>query len=108
LLDPSLEAGNGVGADLQNLDILLLEFFVVRTEPGYLILSPAGECERQKRHYGLATLETRERHFAASVRIEREIRRRGARLNRHAISPWLNDVGMSRLLAGGAAGNTCS
>jgi hypothetical protein len=81
LINPSLEAGNGVGADLQNLDILLLEFFVVRTEPGYLILSPASECERKKRHYSLATFETRERHLVAGVCIECEIGRRSAYLN---------------------------
>ena len=48
LLDPRLETGDGICADLQDLDIQLLEFFVVRTEPGYLILSAAGKGKRQE------------------------------------------------------------
>jgi hypothetical protein len=48
LLGPRLETGNGVGTDLQNFDIQLLEFFVVLTEPGYLIFSSTGKSKRQK------------------------------------------------------------
>ena len=57
---PALQAGNGVGADLQDFDIQLLEFFVVRTEPGDLILSPPRESERKERHYRGATAKTAE------------------------------------------------
>jgi hypothetical protein len=52
LLGPYFEAGNGICADLQDLDVQLLEFFVVRTEPVDLILSPAGEGKGQKRDDG--------------------------------------------------------
>ena len=83
LFGPCLEAGYGVCADLQDFNILLLEFFVVLTEPGYLIFSPAGKGEWQKRHYGLATLETRERYRCSGVRGEREIRRGCAYLHGH-------------------------
>ena len=48
LFSPYFQARNGVSTDLQNLDVQLLEFFVVRTEPGDLILSPAGKRERKE------------------------------------------------------------
>jgi hypothetical protein len=48
LLRPGLEARNGIGADLEDLDVQLLEFFEVRTEPGDLVLSPARECEGEE------------------------------------------------------------
>ena len=60
LLSPRFQAGNGVGADLEDLDVLLLEFFEVRTEPADLILSSAGEGEWQKCHDGRFAAETRE------------------------------------------------
>ena len=40
LFRPTLEAGGGVGADVQNLVVQLLEFVVVRTEPVDLVRSP--------------------------------------------------------------------
>ena len=46
LFRPHLQAGNSVGADLQNLDVERLELFVVLTEPGDLILSTAGKRKR--------------------------------------------------------------
>lgn len=52
LFRPHLQAWNGVGADLQNLDIERLELFVVLTEPGDLILSTTGECKWQISHNG--------------------------------------------------------
>jgi hypothetical protein len=48
LLRPDLQARDRVSTDLQNLDVQLLEFFVVRTEPGDLILSSTGESEGQE------------------------------------------------------------
>ena len=57
LLRPGLEARHGVGADLKDFHVLLLELFVVLTEPEDLILSPAGESEWHERDHGLATLE---------------------------------------------------
>jgi hypothetical protein len=68
-----------IGADLQDLDVQLLEFFVVRTEPGDLILSPTGESHGQKADNGRTPAETRERDLLVGVvRGEREVRRRGA------------------------------
>lgn len=46
LLGPGFQARKGVGADLQDLRIEDPEFAVVLTEPGDLVLSPAGECKR--------------------------------------------------------------
>ena len=60
LFSPDLQARDRVSTDLQNLDVQLLEFFVVRTEPGDLILSPARESERKERHYRGATAKTAE------------------------------------------------
>ncbi len=48
LFGPGLEAGKGIGADLQDFDAQLLEFIVVLTEPADLILSPAGKSKRQE------------------------------------------------------------
>ena len=48
LFGPGFETGNGVGADLQDLDIQFLEFFVVLTEPGYLIFSATGKRKWQE------------------------------------------------------------
>jgi hypothetical protein len=78
LLGPDLQAGNGVGADLEDLDIQLLEFFEVRTEPLDLILSATGESERKKRDDRGTTAEAGKRDLLAVVRREREVRRCGA------------------------------
>jgi hypothetical protein len=83
LLGPYFQAGNGVGADLKDLDVQLLECFEVRTEPLDLILSAAGESERQKRDDGGPSAEAGERDFLAIVRGEREVGRRGAGLKCH-------------------------
>src|SRR6185436_161316 len=48
LFDPGLQAGDGVRADLQDFHVERLELCVVLTEPADLILSPAGERERQE------------------------------------------------------------
>ena len=88
---PALQAGNGVGADLQDFDIQLLEFFVVRTEPGDLILSPTGERKRKEAHDDGPAAETGERNLLITVvRSEREIGRCAACLKLHAIllSMW--------------------
>ena len=87
LFGPGLEAGRGVGADIQDLDVQLLEFFVVRTEPVDLVRSPAGEGKRHERDHDWPALETGERDFLIVVRSQREIRRCGTCLNRHARSP---------------------
>jgi hypothetical protein len=88
LFGPGLEAGSGVGADIQDLDVQLLEFFVVRTEPVDLVRSPAGKRKRHERDHDRPAAKTRERDLLVGVvRCERKIRRRGARLNRHASSP---------------------
>ena len=57
---PGLEAWDGVGADLQNLDVELFEFFVVLTEPGDLVLSSAGERKRKESDHSAAAAETGE------------------------------------------------
>ena len=48
LLSPHLQAVNGVSTDLQDLGVQFLEFCVVRTEPGDLILSAAGKRKGQE------------------------------------------------------------
>ena len=78
LFSPCFQAGNGVGADLQDFDVLLLEFFEVRTEPGDLILSSTREGEWQKRHDSRFAAEARERNLFSIVRRQRKVRRRGA------------------------------
>ena len=75
LFRPCLEARDGVGTDLQNLYVLLLELFVVLTEPEDLVLSPAGERERHERDHGLAALETAQAELLVYVRRKLEIRR---------------------------------
>src|SRR5690606_20342107 len=81
---PAFETRHRIGADLQDLDVQLLEFFEVRTEPDDLILSPTGECEREERDDRRAAAIVRERDFLIVVRREREIGRRGACLQAHA------------------------
>jgi hypothetical protein len=89
LLSPRFQAGNRVGADLQNFDVQLLEFFVVRTEPADLVLSPAGESHGQKADDHRAAAKAGERDLLVGVvRGEREIRRRSACLQCHFVSPW--------------------
>ena len=75
LFGPGFEAGSGVGADIQDLDVQLLEFFVVRTEPVDLVRSAAGEGKRHERHHDWPALETGERDLLIVVRSKREIRR---------------------------------
>ena len=75
MFGPCLETGDGVGADLQDFDVELLEFFVVLTEPEDLVPSPAGECERQEGNHGLASLEAAQRRLAVHVRRKREVGR---------------------------------
>ena len=58
LLRPGLQAGDGIGADLQNFYIQLLELFEVLTEPLDLVLSSTGEGERKKRHHRFLALVT--------------------------------------------------
>jgi hypothetical protein len=84
LIGPRLQARDRIGADLQNLDVQLLEFLVVRTEPTDLVLSPAGEGERQKRNDGGTPAKALKRDFLVGVvRGEREIRRRRTCLQCH-------------------------
>ena len=83
LLRPRLQAWQCIGAELQYFNVLLLEFFVVRTELQDLIFSATGESKRHKSHHGLATLETGERHLATGVCVQREIRRGCAYLHGH-------------------------
>ena len=67
LFGPRRQAGNCVGADLQDFDVLLLEFFVVRTEPADLILSAAGESQRQEGHDRAAAAVVGQRKGVAKV-----------------------------------------
>lgn len=73
---PGLQAGNGIGADLEDFDVELLEFFVVRTEPADLVLSTAGEGQGQEGYDGASTFEGGQREAVAQVRCQRKIRRR--------------------------------
>jgi molybdate transport system substrate-binding protein len=73
---------------LQNLDVQLLEFFVVRTEPADLVLSPAGECERQKCDDCLFAFEAAQGSRLVLMRGKRKIRCLRTWLKRrHAKSP---------------------
>jgi hypothetical protein len=72
---------------LQNFDVQLLEFFVVRTEPGDLIFSPTGECKRKKGNDGAPAAKTRERELLIGVRGEREVGRCAAGLKFHGHAP---------------------
>jgi hypothetical protein len=65
---PPLEAGRGVGTELQNFAVQLLEFFVVRTEPVDLVRSAAGKRERHKRDHDRPAAEARERDLLIGVR----------------------------------------
>src|SRR5688572_6733396 len=79
LLGPALQARRGVGADLQDLAVELLEVLVVRTEPVDLVRSPAGEGEWHERHHHRAPAEAREGNLLVRVmRGEGKIRRRAA------------------------------
>ena len=84
LLSPGFEAGDRIGAELQNFDVQLLEFFVVRTEPADLILSPTGESHRQEAHDRRSSTESRERDLLVGVvGGETEVGRRTACLQCH-------------------------
>ena len=74
-LGPRLEAGRRVGADIQDLAVQLLEFFVVRTEPVDLVRSPAGKRERHERDHDRPALEACKRYLLVGVRGKREIGR---------------------------------
>ena len=79
LLRPCFQAWNRIGADLQDFDVLLLEFFEVRTEPGDLILSSTGEGEGQEADYDGAATETGQGYFLiVVVRGQTEIGRCGS------------------------------
>jgi hypothetical protein len=87
LLGPGLERRNGIGAQLQDFDVELLELIVVRTEPEDLVLSPAGEGERHERDDCLAPLEAVQGEGLVQVRGKREVRRLRSWLQQsHAIS----------------------
>ena len=75
---PLLETGNGVGAQLQDFNIELLELIVVRTEPTDLIGSSAGECQGKKGHHDAAAAITTERHGLAGMRCQRKVRCRSS------------------------------
>ena len=77
-LGPRLQAGRGIGADVEDLAVQLLEFIVVRTEPVDLVRSPAGESERHERDYDRPALEAGEDDLLVCVRREREVGRRAA------------------------------
>jgi hypothetical protein len=88
LFRPALEAGNRIGADLEDFTVQLLEFFVVRTEPVDLIGSPRRKGERHKRDHGRPTLEAGERDLLIGiVRGKRKIGRCHALLDVHLKSP---------------------
>jgi hypothetical protein len=74
-LGPRLETGRGVGADIQDLAVQLLEFFVVRTEPVDLVRSPAGKRERHECDHDWPAFEARKRYLLVGVRRKREIGR---------------------------------
>ena len=66
-LAPFLETGNGVGAQLQDFDIELLELIVVRTEPTDLIGSSARKSQRKKGHHDAAAAITAKGYVLASM-----------------------------------------
>jgi hypothetical protein len=109
LLGPGFETGNRIGADLQNLDVQLSEFFVVRTEPADLILSSPGEGHRQEADDGGPPAEGPERDFLVVVVCgEREIGRRAAGLQGHLISPGSDGYAVDfRIPAATALLNLC-
>ena len=73
LLGPGLQRRNRIGAQLQDLYVLLLELVVVRTEPEDLILSPTGEGERHEGDDRLAALEPVQGERLVQVRSKRKI-----------------------------------
>ena len=88
LFGPRFQARNGIGADLQNLYVQLLEFIVVRTEPADLILSSTGESHRQKADDRRPAPEARERDLLVGiVSGKREVGRRSSCLQCHIGSP---------------------
>jgi hypothetical protein len=67
LLGPGFEARHGVRADLQDLDIQVLELGEVLTEPLDLVFSAPGERKGQKGHHGSLSLETGKREWFAQM-----------------------------------------
>jgi len=87
LFGPDLEAGQRVGADLQNFYIQLLEFFVVLTEPVYLIFSSPGKRKRQETDQRAAAAECGQREFLVGMGNKGKVGRGSACLKLHADSP---------------------
>jgi len=88
LFRPTLEARRGVGADLQDFYIEFLEFFVVRTEPVYLLGSSTGESKRHERDHGGSAAEARKRNLLIGMRRQREIGRGNSFRYFHFASPF--------------------
>lgn len=80
LLVPDFQTGQRVGADLQDFNIQLLERFVVRTEPGYLVLSSTRERKGQERYDRGTATEIGQREFLVGMTVQAEIRSLGTRL----------------------------
>lgn len=87
VLRPRLERRRGVGAELQDLGVQLLEFFVVRTEPVDLVGSPPGERKRQEGDHDAPPAIACERYFLVGVSGEGEVGRLYASLQFHGVSP---------------------
>ena len=88
MVRPGLEAGQRIGAELQDFTVQLLEFFVVRTEPVDLVRSATGESERHERDHHRPPPETGKGYFL--VRIvsgQGKFRRSGTCLDFHTCSP---------------------
>ena len=73
LFGPGLEGRDGIGAELEDFYVELLELVVVRTEPEDLILSSARESERHEGHDGLAAFEGVECERLVQVRGKRKV-----------------------------------
>lgn len=88
MIRPALQARYRIGADLQDFDIQLLEFFVVRTEPVNLVRSPAGEGKRHECDHDGPAPEAGQRDLLIGImRGKRKVRRRSAFFDFHSISP---------------------
>ena len=88
LFRPGLQAGDGVGADLEDFDVEFLECIEVLTEPQDLVLSSTREGERQKGHDGPFALVTGKRERLVQLRGKREPWSDGTRREcRHERSP---------------------
>ena len=90
LFRPALEAGNGIGADLKDLAVQLLEFFVVRTEPIDLVRSSTSERKRHEcDHRRSAPVAGKRNLLIGVVRGERKIRCCYAFFDFHSNSPCI-------------------